>query len=111
MTPTESREAELEQKSRFWKQHVEAWRSGHLTQAAYCRQHNLIAHRFIYWKQKFKSGTDLSFIELKLPPAPYPQVSSKASPLRVAVSRFQVAVDRNFDPVALRQLIYALEGL
>jgi hypothetical protein len=111
MTSTKSREAELEQKRRFWKQHVEAWQSGHLTQAAYCRQHHLIDHRFIYWKQKFKSGTDQSFIEIKLPPAPYAEVSSPTSPLRVAISRFQVTVERDFDPVTLRQLIYSLEGL
>lgn len=111
MTPTKSRETELEQKHRFWKQHVEAWQSGHLTQAGYCREHHLIVHRFIYWKQKFKSGTDQSFIELKFPPAPYAKASSPTSPLRVAVNRFQVAVDRDFDPVALRQLVCTLEGL
>ena len=111
MTLTESREAERQQKRRFWKQHVEAWQSGHLTQAAYCRQHHLIVHRFTYWKQKFKSGTDQSFIELKLSPAPYPKEISPTSPLRLTVNRFQVAVDRDFDPVALRQLIYSLEGL
>ena len=111
MTPTKSREAELEQKRRFWKQHVEAWQSGHLTQAAYCWQHHLIVHRFIYWKQKLKSGSEQSFIELKLPPVPYPKVSSPTSSLRVTVSRFQIAVGRDFDPVALRQLIYALEGM
>jgi len=111
MMSTKSREVELEQKRRFWKGHVEAWRSGHLTQAAYCRQHHLIVHRFIYWKQKLKFGSEQSFIELKLPPVPYPKVSSPASLLRVTVSRFQIAVDRGFDPVALRQLIYSLEGM
>jgi hypothetical protein len=111
MTPTKSREAELEQKRRFWKQHVEAWQSGHLAQAEYCRQHHLIVHWFTYWKQKLKCGTDQSFIELKLPPVAYPKGLSPATPLQLTVNRFQVTVDRDFDPITLRQLIYSLEDM
>ena len=111
MTQTKAREAELEQKRRFWKQHIETWRSGHLNQTEYCRQHKLIVHRFVYWKRKLKSGSGQSFIELKLSPVAYPKDPSPASPLRLTVNRFQVAVDRDFDPVALHQLIYSLEHL
>jgi hypothetical protein len=35
----------------------------------------------------------------------------ETSSLRVAVSRFQVAVDPGFDPALLRDLIYTLERL
>ena len=111
MTPDKSREEVSEEKRRLWKQHIEDWQATDLSQVEYCRQHHLIAHRFTYWKQKFKVGSDQSFIELKLPPIPYPQTSLPASLLRVNVNRFQVAVERDFDPIALRQLIYSLEHL
>ena len=111
MTSDESREVLAEEKRRIWKQHIENWQATDLSQVGYCRQHHLIAHRFTYWKQKFKFGSDQSFIELKLSPVPYPQTSSPASLLRVNVNRFQVAVERDFDPIALRQLIYSLEHL
>jgi hypothetical protein len=111
MTSFKSREELLEEKRRFWKQHIEGWQASDLSQIEYCRQHHLIAHRFTYWKQKFTSSPAQSFIELKLPPVLYPQTSSSASTLRVAVNRFQVAVDRDFDPITLRQLVYTLEQL
>ncbi len=106
-----SQKAEREEKRRFWKQHIEDWQTSDLSQVEYCRQHHLSVHRFTYWKQKFKSGPDQSFIELKLPPVPYPKVTPPRSSLRVSVNRFQVAVDRDFDPVALKQLVYTLERL
>jgi len=111
MTSDKSREELAEEKHRFWKQHIADWQATDLSQVEYCRQYHLIAHRFTYWKQKFKFGSDQSFIELKLPPVSYPQISSPASLLRVNVNRFQVAVDRDFDPIALRQLINFLEHL
>jgi len=107
-----SRKAELEKKRRFWDQHVTDWRASRLKQAQYCRKHHLKVHRFIYWKKKFQAPeSSQALIELKLPPVLYPKLSSPASSLRVSVNRFQVAVDRDFDPVALRQLVHSLERL
>jgi len=109
---SKSRKAELEEKRRFRKQHIADWQAGLSSQAEYCREHHFKVHRFIYWKKKFQTlKASPSFIELKLPPVPYPKFSLPASPLRVSVNRFQVAVDRDFDPVALRQLVHSLEQL
>lgn len=36
----------------FWQSHIEAWQSSGLTQAAYCKENDLIIHRFGYWKRK-----------------------------------------------------------
>jgi len=41
-----------EQLHLFWENHIERWRSSDLTQVGYCQQHDLIAHRFTYWKRK-----------------------------------------------------------
>ena len=106
-----SRQEEQEEKRRFWKRHTEDWRTSGLTRVDYCRQHNLSYDRFIYRKRKFRKEPDPAFIELKFPAVPYPKMSSPTSLLRVSFSRFQVAVERNFDPETLRQLIYSLERL
>jgi len=111
MVTENSRQAELEEKRRYWKQHIEDWRTSGLTRADYCRQHNLSYGRFIYWNRKFRKEPSPAFIELKFPAVPYPKTSSPPSLLLVSVSRFQVAVERNFDPETLRQLIYSLERL
>ena len=42
----------------YWREHVEAWRTaGGDSQAAYCKAHELIYHRFVYWRRKFEGGT------------------------------------------------------
>ena len=112
MTSPKLRKAVLEEKRRFWKRHITDWQASELRQAEYCRKYQLKVHRFIYWKKKFQVPEPSSpFIELKLPPVPYFHPSSPTSPLRVAVNRFQVAVDRDFDPITLQQLVYTLEQL
>jgi len=111
MTPIKSRKEASEEKCRFWKQHITDWQASELSQAEYCRKYQLKVHRFVYWKKKFHPGPSSPFIELKLPPVPYLQPSSPTSLLRVAVNRFQVAIDRDFDPVTLQQLVYTLEQL
>lgn len=37
---------------KFWTEHVESWQQTDLTQAAYCQKHDLLVHRFGYWKRK-----------------------------------------------------------
>ena len=107
-----SRKEELEQKRLFWKQHILDWQANNMSQTEYCRKHHLKFHRFVYWKKKFQLlKPSQALVELKLPPVPYSKLLSSASSLRVSVSRFQVSVERDFDPVALRQLVYSLEHL
>jgi hypothetical protein len=35
-----------------WRAHVDGWRSGGTTQAAYCRQHGLTPAEFSWWKHE-----------------------------------------------------------
>ncbi len=39
----------------FWVEHVNAWSDSGLSQAGYCRQHNLSKGNFYNWKLKLKS--------------------------------------------------------
>ena len=36
----------------YWSEHISSWQQSSLTQAAYCQKHQLIVHRFGYWKRK-----------------------------------------------------------
>ena len=36
----------------YWREHIDAWRSGSDSQAAYCKAHDLVYHRFVYWRRK-----------------------------------------------------------
>ena len=39
-------------KTDFWHEHIEHWRNSGMSQRAYCEQHDLKLHVFIYWKRK-----------------------------------------------------------
>lgn len=36
----------------FWRDHIDAWSHSDQSQAAYCRDQGLAYYRFTYWKQK-----------------------------------------------------------
>ena len=44
----------------YWRAHVETWRSGSESQAAYCKVHDLVYHRFVYWRRKFDANKPAS---------------------------------------------------
>jgi hypothetical protein len=104
----QSRTAENEDKRRWWKEHIDAWAASGKTQAAYCRQQDLSYYRFQYWKKRLHQSSKPAFIELCLGPA---KRQASPAPLRLMVGGCQVAVERNFDPVALQQLIGVLSRL
>jgi len=36
----------------FWENHINSWKESNISQAAYCHEHDLVVHRFGYWKRK-----------------------------------------------------------
>jgi hypothetical protein len=109
-----SRAEQLEQKRSYWKQHIDSWQETDLSQAEYCRRHNLKHHQLVYWKKRFlRTETGVSFVPLKLddflmdrPPQP-----DRQSLCLEINNRFKVEIRAGFDTQLLRQLIFALRGL
>ena len=102
------RKAENEQKRRWWQEHIDAWSASGQAQTAYCRENDLNYYRFQYWKKRLHQPSKSSFIELCLGPG---EQQRSPDPLRVMIGGCQVAVERDFDPVALQQLIGVLSRL
>ena len=44
--------SENKQAKSLWPVHIEQWQISGLSQAAYCRLHDLSPHKFNYWKRK-----------------------------------------------------------
>ena len=108
-----SRAEELEQKRNHWKRHIEGWQAGGFTQSEYCRHHNLIYHRFIYWKKRLdQAETATKFVPLNLGQFSGTRASESVCPLRLVLSGgFSVEINPGFDPRLLQQLIIALRGV
>ncbi|EWH01125.1 IS66 family insertion sequence element accessory protein TnpA [Halomonas sp. BC04] len=39
-------------RERFWQQQIGDWQASGLSGIAYCKQHSLTYHRFVYWRKK-----------------------------------------------------------
>lgn len=48
-----ARPGQNDAKTRFWREHIDAWQQSNLTQRAYATQQGLPVARFVYWKNKF----------------------------------------------------------
>jgi hypothetical protein len=108
-----SRAGQLEQKRSYWKQHIESWQETGLTQAEYCRRHNLKHHQLVYWKKRFlQTTTEVSFVPLQLKDLlDLPTPSDSVSLCLVINNDFKIEIRAGFDAQLLRQLILALRSL
>jgi len=106
---------ELAQKRRAWNAHITGWQTSRLSQAEYCRRHELKFHQFVYWRRKFtpKPSTPLSLVQVPL--ATVARAAGYFSPsaaLRVALGPdVCIEVSPGFDSATLQQVVTALRGL
>ena len=109
------RQQELDQKRHFWKTHVASWRASRVSQAKYCRQHELKFHQFVYWRRKFTPNPTVPVSLVQVPMATVARVTGLAFPpaaLRIALSPdLCIEVSAGFDPPTLQQVVTALRGI
>jgi hypothetical protein len=107
-----SRAEQLEQKRTYWKQHIESWQGTGLTQAEYCRRHNLKHYQLVYWKKRFlKTETGVSFVPVKFEDLlDIPSDPDRASLCLVINNHLKIEITAGFDPQLLRQLIFTLRA-
>jgi len=109
----QSRSERLEQKRTYWKHHIDSWQETGLTQAEYCRRHNLKQHQLLYWKKRFvQAESGVSFVPVSIAGLPGDPVQTDHPTLCLFINdRFKIEISQGFDPQLLRQLIFALRGL
>ena len=101
------RHEQQEAKRQFWKEQVQLWQESGLSQKEYCRQNDLRENQLTYWKKRYiKTESSISLVELTLSGSHFS--SQNHSPLKVNLGEYQIEVDRGFDPVTLKQVIYVL---
>ena len=52
-------------KSEQWQQYVDAWQKSGLSQATFCKQHELVLHNFQYWRKRLRSAADNAETSIK----------------------------------------------
>ena len=95
----------------FWNKQVKSWQESGLSQSEFCRINNLIPHRFTYWKQKLvkRQEQSVSLVQVNMETNFHAKPSHRP-PLKIVFNdQFHIEVDRDFDPVTLRQIVYTLK--
>jgi hypothetical protein len=95
---------------RFYQKHIERWQQSQLSQVEYCRQNELIPHRFTYWKRRL-AGHQTSPTFVPVPLVPDFSASSSAKIDLVIAGGFKIQVGPGFDAATLKQLIHTLRSL
>jgi len=94
---------------RFYQKHIEHWRQSQLSQKEYCRQNEIIPHRFTYWKKRLADDqVGLAFVPVPLVQN-FPASTSRID--LIIAGGFKIQVGPGFDPATLKQLIHTIRSL
>jgi hypothetical protein len=97
-----------EEKPSYWQAQVSSWRGSGLSQAQFCRDHNLKVRDFGYWKRKLSRTSDsVRFVPLRVKSSPSPSSSLGL----VLDNGLRIEVREGFSPGTLRDLIHTLREL
>ena len=92
---------------RFYQKHIERWRQSQLSQVEYCRQNQIIPHRFTYWKRRLDDSLACpTFVPVPLLPQTMGCSSSKID--LVTPGGFKIQIKPGFDATTLKQLVRTL---
>jgi len=88
----------------YWQQHVDRCQAEGISQAAYCRQHDLVVHQFGYWHRKLSVRPTANWlpVEIKQP------IEARSIDLVLGGDRI-VRVTEGFSATLLKQIIVAVE--
>ena len=107
----------LTERGAYWQKRVQEWEASELTQAAFCKEHNLSFDSFKKWRQRL-SARATSSKRLRLVPiaAAVDQKAVNASveqpkALTVHVGALRLDVPQGFDADHLTELVRTLQGV
>ncbi len=97
-----------QERQAFWKTHLDQWSESSMTQREYCRQNDLIAHRFTYWKIKFKNkNLPVEFVQISPEPMKIDPCELK---LNIGLG-LQIEIPDGFSRTTLEQVLVTLKVL
>jgi hypothetical protein len=98
------------EKTNYWRQHVEAAKSGGLTRKAYCEANQIKQSSFDYWCHKLSdSKRNANGKEAGWIPVQVREESSSGIDLRIG--RMRIEIKPGFDQALLNELLRAIGAL
>ena len=91
----------MTEQQQYWTDKIAAWRESGLSIAAWCRQHDEIYCRFLYWRRQLESQREGRFVELTVQPVG----------LRLSCNGMTLQLERGFDPDLLRDVLAVVKTI
>jgi len=107
--PEESHPFGSQQQRSFWENRVEQWLKSGLSQAAYCRRHQLKPHQFYYWRRRVQALQDqVSFLPVEFTG---PQVQNHPAIRIHTPNGFTIEIEDHNTAVPIETLVATVAGL
>ena len=115
----------LRARRQLWAGHLHQWKQSGLSQAQYCRQHQLSAATFAWWKRRLATAAkrarpavsvnqtgskDGVFVELAVSGRDAGATAGQVIYEIVLSDHRRLRLGRHFEPEQIRQLLRVLEG-
>jgi len=101
------RAVEIAEKRKTWEERIKGWKESGLSQAEYCRVHELRKYQFLYWKKRITSES------ARLVEVPIQSLPSICSPMLSVVvgGVYRIELSEGFDPASVEKLLRVLVRL
>jgi hypothetical protein len=97
---------------RYWKEHIERWRSSGMRQKDYCLGNGLKWSTFHYWRKRLQEPpVPVSLIQVSLGPGTSKGMVDWAGLILLVGDRFKVQVGDEFNASTLARLVETLGQL
>ncbi|MCK5098159.1 MAG: IS66 family insertion sequence element accessory protein TnpB [Desulfobacteraceae bacterium] len=105
---SKSRKEKNQVRQKFWVSHIKRWSESDISQVEYCRQQDLIPHRFTYWKTKLsKRNLPVEFVQVS--PG---SINIEQSDLKMNIGQeLQIEIPNDFSQAALERVLTTLKVL
>jgi len=101
----------LTEKQQHWSSIIEQWSHSGLSQAEYCRQHQVDLERFYAWKYKLTKIKHPRTDNAGFLPLTVIEKADTAPSISLSVAGVQIRYDHDTDPQLLKQLLCALRAV
>ena len=103
-------------KTNHWREHVSAWEKIDISQAEYCRRHDLNPVSFSYWKRKLQNSNSSQPKIIKLDKNIFKKVENSTCKSNftyrvIMPDGYILEIGNNFNPSSLRMLIRTLQDI
>lgn len=101
----------LTEKQQHWSSIIEAWSRSGLSQAEYCRQHQVDLERFYAWKYKLAKINQPGQDNAEFLPLTLIEKADTAASISLSVGGVEIRYEHDTDPQLLKQLLCTLRAV